>query len=104
MVILATILIQISLNPASGRTAPVQLLRRPQRTAQVVGEGFGFHVVVVPDVGVVDRDAGAVGTGPGSDVEVGGLVGVAAGGELAAGCVGSGLGDEEEEEEKGRGG
>ena len=65
MIELPTIPIEISLNPASGRTAPIQLLRRPQRTAQVVGEGFGFDVVVVSDVGVVDRDAGTVGTGPG---------------------------------------
>ena len=92
MIIQSTILIYplplSLLHKASRRTAPIKLFRRTQRPTQVVGEGFGFHVVVVLDVGVVDCGAGTVGAGPGGDVEVGGLVGVGAGGEFCAGCVG----------------
>lgn len=88
MVIPPTVLIHpVPPNPPSRRTTPVQLLRRAERTTQTVREGFRFHVVVVFEAGVVDRGAGAPGAGPGCYVEVGGLVGVAAGGILGAGGV-----------------
>lgn len=87
MIIQPTIRIPIPLHDATGQTAPIKLLRWGQRATQVVGEGFGFHVVVVVDIGVVDRGAGAVDAGLGGYGEVGGLVGEGFGGVLGAGVV-----------------